>query len=248
VGPIRRLGRTDLDLTAVGFGSQRTDSADLIRSALDQGVNHIETSPFYFKSDLIRRVIEGRRDSVHLFVAFFPLANVQGTDSYSQLLRRTFEETLRDLGTDHIDVFLWHGADEPEHIVDNEGVELMLRWRDEGKIRWCGASFHSNQDRMLAQVADVDLYDVALVAFNQSSPHSHRRAVAEAARRGVGIIAMKTQSPHYNDPERGTIGDAPDHREALAWVLGQEGITAAIPGMTTANQLALNLRVMRGES
>ena len=53
---------------------------------------------------------------------------------------------------------------------------------------------------------------------------------------------MKTQSPNYL--QTATIGDAPDHRKALSWVLSKDYITAAIPGMTTRNQVDLNLQTM----
>jgi diketogulonate reductase-like aldo/keto reductase len=70
-------------------------------------------------------------------------------------LPNQFEQTLRDLGTDHSDVFLWH---HPGGTVNNlelslkesqalvaagERVDLMLKWKKEGKIRWCGVTTHS---------------------------------------------------------------------------------------------------------
>jgi aryl-alcohol dehydrogenase-like predicted oxidoreductase len=54
---------------------------------------------------------------------------------------------------------------------------------------------------------------------------------------------MKTQSPNYTDGE-GAIGKAPDHGQALSWVLSKGYITAAIPGMTTREQVDLNLKTM----
>jgi aryl-alcohol dehydrogenase-like predicted oxidoreductase len=54
---------------------------------------------------------------------------------------------------------------------------------------------------------------------------------------------MKTQSPNYVDGEA-QIGNAPDHRQALSWVLSKDYITAAIPGMTTRSQVDLNLKTL----
>ena len=51
---------------------------------------------------------------------------------------------------------------------------------------------------------------------------------------------MKTQSPNYLNTA--TIGDAPDHRQALNWVLSKDYLTAAIPGMTARSQVDLNLK------
>jgi len=82
-----------------------------------------------------------------------------------------------------------------------------------------------------------------VVAFNYKSPKEIAKAMQEASRKGIGLIAMKTQSPNYLDGEA-TIGDAPDHRQALNWVLSKDYITAAIPGMTTRSQVDLNLKIM----
>jgi hypothetical protein len=84
---------------------------------------------------------------------------------------------------------------------------------------------------------------MAVVALNYKSPKRVVRAVEDAAAKGVGLIAMKTQSPNYLAGE--TLGDAPDHRKALEWVLAKNYVTAAIPGMTTREQADLNVAVMR---
>ena len=162
-------------------------------------------------------------------------------------IEKQFEMTLRDLGTDYIDVFLWKQDPDIEKISKGRDVDLMLKWKSQGKIKYCGVTLHENQP-LLQYLASSDIYDVAVVAFNYNSPPTHIQAVEEAAKKGVGIIAMKTQSPNYNlQKEDGSypIGDAPDHREALSWVLRKSYITAAIPGMTTREQVDLDIQVMR---
>lgn len=115
----------------------------------------------------------------------------------------------------------------------------MLKWRQQGKLRWCGITTHSEQPEWLKFVTESKLYDVAVVAFNYNSPKEIARAMQEASAKGVGLIAMKTQSPNY--VQKTVLGDAPDHAKALNWVLSKPYITAAIPGMTTRSQLDLNL-------
>ena len=72
----RKLGRTDLVLSPLGFGAQHTRDSDLIRHALDQGVNLIETAFAYGfgkagnSCQCIGKAIAGKRDSVCLAVAF----------------------------------------------------------------------------------------------------------------------------------------------------------------------------------
>jgi len=255
---LRRLGKTDLMLSSVGFGAQRTRDADLIRYALDQGMTHIETAWGYGfgrpgnSCECIGKAIAGRRDSVCLAVAYEAAA----PPTSKAWLPNQFEQTLRDLGTDRIDVFLWHhpGGGSINNsqltveqsqalIAAGERTDLMLKWKKEGKIRWCGVTTHSEQPQWLSFVVASGLYDVAVVAFNYKSPMAVAQAMQEASQKGIGLIAMKTQSPNYLDGEA-TIGNAPDHREALKWVLSKDYITAAIPGMTTRSQVDLNLKTM----
>ena len=249
---LRRLGKTGLRLSPVGFGAQRTRDSDLIRYALDQGVNHIETSWLYGfgrpgnSCECVGKAIAGRRDSVCLAVAY-----LAGPRPESKMaLPHQFEESLRDLRTDYIDVFLWH------HPADNKltlkegqslitagpAVDLMLKWKAEGKVRWCGLTTHSEQAEWLKFAVESKLYDVAVVALNYQSPKAVARSMQEAWRKGLGLLAMKTQSPNYMNGE--VIGDAPDHRKALDWVLSKGYVTAAIPGMTTRSQVDLNLKTM----
>ncbi len=255
---LRRLGKTGLMLSPVGFGAQRTRDADLIRYALDQGMNHIETAWSYGfgrpgnSCECIGKAIAGRRDSVCLAVAYEAAPRPES----KAWLANQFEQTLRNLGTDHIDIFLWH--DQSGQIANNhqttfkenqalvaggDRVDLMLQWKKAGKIRFCGLTTHFEQSECLKFAQQSQHYDVAVVAFNYKSPAAIAKALDEASRKGIGLIAMKTQSPHYLDGEA-TIGDAPDHRAALSWVLSKDYITAAIPGMTTRSQVDLNLKTM----
>ena len=254
---LRRLGRTGLMLSAVGFGAQRTRDADLIRYALDQGMTHIETAWSYGfgrpgnSAECIGKAIAGRRDSVCLAVAY----EAAPPPTSKVWLPHQFEQTLRDLGTDHIDIFLWHhpGGTVNNHeltlsesqalVAAGERVDLMLKWKKEGKLRWCGVTTHGEQTQWLKFVAESGLYDVAVVAFNYQSPKAVAAAMQAAAHQGIGLIAMKTQSPNYLEGEA-AIGSAPDHRAALKWVLTRDYLTAAIPGMTTRSQVDLNLQTM----
>jgi hypothetical protein len=243
---LRQLGRTNLQLTPLGYGAQHTRDSELIRYAIDQGINYIETAWGYGfgkpgnSCESIGKAISGVRDHVHLFVAYMgkaPRTSKAWVDSQ-------FEQTLRDLATDYIDVFLWHQPESIEEITKGDHIDLMQKFKSEGKIRWCGITAHENQEVYLKHLAESSLYDVAVVAFNSNSSAGVTQSIKEAAQKGVGIIAMKTQSPNYNVPPH-TIGDAPDHRKALSWVLSKDYVVGAIPGMTTKEQVDMNVEVMK---
>ena len=255
---LRKLGRTDLVLSPLGFGAHHTRDAELIRSALDRGVNLIETAFAYgfgkagSSCQCIGKAIAGKRDSVCLAVAY----QAEPKPTSKIWIANQFEQTLRDLGTDHIDIFLWHHPgggsinnseltlkESQALVAEGERVELMLKWKQEGKFRWCGITTHSEQPEWLKFVAESKLYDVAVVGFNYKSSGAIVKAMADAAHKGVGLICMKTQSPAYFEGEH-RIGSAPDHQKALNWVLSKPFVTAAIPGMTARTQVEMNLKTM----
>ena len=244
--PLRQLGRTDLKITPVGYGAQHTRDSDLIRYAIDCGINHIETAWGYGygrpgnNCQSIGKAIRGARDNVHLFVAYMGRA----TRKSKAWVGNQFEHTLRDLATDHIDVFLWHQPNSIEEITRGEHIDLMENWKSEGKIRWCGITAHEDQEVYLKHLTESSLYDVAVVAFNSSSSPGLAQSIKEAARKEVGIIAMKSQSPNYNLPPH-TIGDSPDHQKTLSWVLSKDYVTGAIPGMTTKEQVDMNVQIVK---
>ena len=128
-------------------------------------------------------------------------------------------------------------------MAEGERVDLMRKWKQEGKLRWCGITTHSEQPEWLQFVADSKLYDVAVVGFNYKSSGSIVKAMEDASRKEVGLICMKTQSPDYFDGEH-KIGSAPDHRKALNWVLSKQYVTAAIPGMTERSHLEQNVQTL----
>ena len=146
-GRLRKLGKTDLVVSPLGFGAQHTRDADLIRFALDQGVNLIETAWAYGFGKphnscvCIAKAIAGRRDSVCLAVAY----QAEPKPTSKIWIVNQFEQTLRDLQTDHIDIFLWHhpggGSINNSELTLNESqalvasgerVDLMLKWKQEG--------------------------------------------------------------------------------------------------------------------
>ena len=122
-------------------------------------------------------------------------------------LPNQFEQTLRDLGTDHIELFLWHHPgggsinngqltlqQSQELVVAGERVDLMLKWKNEGKVRWCGVTAHSEQVEWLKLVAESRLYDVAVLAFKlQQFPGGSSGA--------AGSLASWRRLDRNEDPE-----------------------------------------------
>jgi predicted aldo/keto reductase-like oxidoreductase len=124
-----------------------------------------------------------------------------------------------------------------------ETREALLTLKKQGKVRFFGVTTHKNQPEVLnALVDDKDrFFDTCLVAYNFESSKETGIAIERAAKAGVGIIAMKTQAGGYKTEAMGSISP---HQAALKWVLQNQHVTMAIPGMKDMAQLAEDVAVM----
>lgn len=161
------LGHSDLSVHPIGLGcmgmSQFYGVADddastaTIRTALDLGVDFLDTSDVYGASDitwgvpirgfghneeLIGRAIAGRRDDVVLATKFAAKINSERTgiaiDGHPEYVRAACEASLRRLRTDVIDVYYYHRLDPTVPIEDTVGA--MSQLVNEGKARAVGLS------------------------------------------------------------------------------------------------------------
>ena len=236
----RTLGRTGMEITVVSFGAMLTPEPEVIRVALERGVNYIDTARKYMSGkneEIVAKAIKGMRNRVYLATKTLPESTGKAE------IVRDVEASLKALGTDHIDVVQLHHLTGRERIFLPETREALATLKRQGKVRFCGVTTHKNQVEVLNALAeDRDrFFDTCLVAYNFKSDPETGAAIARAARAGIGIIAMKTQAGGYQTEALGRISP---HQAALKWVLQNPAVTAAIPGMKDLSQLRENIAVM----
>ncbi len=236
----RTLGRTGLKITVVSFGAMLTPEHEVIRAALDLGVNYIDTARRYMNGrneEVVARAIKGVRDK--LYVA----TKIKPSSSTKKEVFEDVETSLSKLGTDHIDVIQMHNLTRAGQILAPEVREAFLQLRKQGKVRFFGVTTHTNQAEVMnALVDDPDrFFDTVLVAYNFKSGREIHDAIARAAGAGIGVVAMKTQAGGY---EASALGSLSPHQAALRWVLQNPHVTAAIPGMKDMSHLREDLSVM----
>jgi predicted aldo/keto reductase-like oxidoreductase len=122
-------------------------------------------------------------------------------------------------------------------------MNALVKVKEQGKARFIGTSTHADEPNVIRATVDAKVYDVVLTAYNFALERREKikEAIAYAAKKGVGVIAMKTQGGRRLQ-EEGEVEI--DHRSALKWVLEDENVCTTIPGMTTFEQLETNLSVM----
>lgn len=235
--PLRTLGRTGLKVTAVSFGAMVCSDAEVIRYALDKGVNLIDTADCYMggqNEKIVGEAIKGRRDAL-VIATKVHIGTVEA-------MRKSVEKSLSSLKTDRIDILQIHGVSTQAEVKNETARELFTSLKKEGKIRFAGVTTHSGQMEVLKAVSEDGFYDTVLVAANFQSPPALFEQVAAAADRGVGIIGMKTQNGGY----RGNPYNSSPHAAALRFMLEKRGVHTAVPGMSNVKMVDENLKALEG--
>jgi len=225
----RTLGRTGLKVTTVGMGVMNCSDPAVLLRAFDLGINFYDTADCYMwgrNEEMVGKAFQGKRDKV------FIQTKVHQDDE--KKMRASVERSLRRLKTDTIDVLIWHNLHSPEEVSDKRYVEFMATMKREGKARFTGFSAHNNMASLLMEAAKGGDQEVALVSYNFTHSRKLKEAVAMAARSGIGIVAMKTQAGGYKKEKMGGLNP---HQAALKYVLMDQHVTTAVPGVTTTEEI-----------
>ncbi len=255
----RTLGRTNLRIPIVSFGVMNSDSPDLIKRALDRGINHLDTAHGYLRGNserVIGEVLErgGNRDKVYVATkmrfardnqkaVFLPRGSAREPGATEENLFEQLETSLKRLRTDYVDILYLHSCYSPQMATYEPLMNALVKVKKQGKARFIGTSTHTDMVNVIKATVDAEVYDVVLTAYNyvQEEKEAVRKAIRYAAEKGVGVVAMKTQGGRrlQQDPDVEI-----NHQAALKWVLNDENVCTTIPGMTTFEQLDLNMGVM----
>ena len=118
---------------------------------------------------------------------------VEGSRAFRETIVGSLEASLRRLGVDHVDLLMCpHGADAPEEVENEEMLDTLLALKRQGKARHLALSAHNDPAGILEAAARVRVHDAALVAYNVVNGAHVEDAIAQAARSGMGLLAMKT--------------------------------------------------------
>jgi aryl-alcohol dehydrogenase-like predicted oxidoreductase len=231
--PIRPLGNTGVTVPLVGYGTaplgkeqiSRARAVRCLNHAIDAGITYIDTSPDYGSEPHVGAVMQRRRDEVFL-------ATKVNKRSRSGVLEE-LQQSLQRLQTDHVDLIQIHAvntwADLEQALAPDGAVAGLEEAREQGMARHIGITGHARPE-LLAQALDRYPFDTVLVALGMadrlvSSPET--TVLPIAARKGVGVIAMKTLGH----------GCFRSRDLALRYALGQQEVSLAIVGMDSPTQI-----------
>ena len=258
----RKLGKTDLKISDISFGSGATSDAESVRYALDRGVNYFDTAESYplgfpgVAERTIANGIAGRRDEVVLGSKTQAKVNER-----RGVLMKRLEASLRRLRTDRIDIYFNHAVNDLARLENPEWYEFTSRAKKQGKIRYVGMSGHGGHLlECLDRAIDQDLVDVFLAAYNfGSDPKFYEkftrnfdlvanqkglpRVLEKAKAKGVGVLVMKTlMGAKLNDMRPYEWGGATYAQAAFRWVLSNPNVDALVVSMKSNSQIDEYLR------
>lgn len=251
-----RLGRTELQVSDISFGSSRLRSGEehLVEHAMAAGINYIDTAESYTRGQsetVLGNAIKGRRDQVHLVSK--TLTN-RGTSAATMM--RDLEGSLRRLQTDYIDIYMNHAVNRVDTVGNPEWQVFVEKAREQGKIRFTGISGHAGHlVECLDYAIDNNLADVVLVGYNfGQDPAFYEgltrgfdriatlpdlpRVLSKAKQHDIGVVAMKTlMGARLNDMRPYENAGATFAQAAFSWTLSNPDVDALIVSMTDIDQI-----------
>jgi len=252
--PTRPLGRTGREVSLFGLGGEgvlrthgrQREAVAVIHTALDAGVTYFDTAPAYDSSlDYYGAALAQRDLGAGEARGSFVLASKTADRSRDGSLR-ILDDTLKRLGTDYLDTWQLHDLrtrDELDRIFAKDGaIEALKLARSQGRIRYCGLTGHHDPAILLEAMRRFD-FDTALVSLN---PADGQRlpfiptVLADAANRGMGVIAMKCSA-------QGAMlaGGAFSMGDCMGYTLSLPGVSNVIVGCKTPDEVTANAAFVR---
>ncbi|UCE41515.1 MAG: aldo/keto reductase [Candidatus Aminicenantes bacterium] len=246
----RTLGKTGIKLPIVSMGTY--DATGVTNLALDAGIVHIDTSADYNEGNderMFGQVIKNRpHDSIVIGTSigmwqFRQAEQIKNAISVEKL-REYIEGSLERLDMDTIDIYYLGGVQHKEIAEHEPYLKVLTEYKKAGKLRFLGVTTHKNEPEIIRAATDSGVYDVILTAYNfrKTNRDEIKEAVAYAAGKGMGIVAMKTQAGVYWDTREKK--KMINMKAALKWALQDENIHTAIPSFKNSDQLYEALSVM----
>lgn len=241
----RKLGRTSLDVSAIGLGTEHLEQSretrdEVLRTAVEAGVNYVDL--LYVETDYwedFGPVLRPYRNNLVLAVHWG-----SGPRYDLDFCQHTFANILSRVGNDYVEVAMMTMVDEEGRWDGwvHESLEHLRRYQEQGHVGYVGGSAHDTSIAIQAVnsgLLDVLMFPVNMVGHSDEENGALYQACVE---QGVGLVAMK---PYHG----GTLFFA-DGRptgitptQCLSYVLSLP-VSTTVPGVKNAKELGATLHYL----
>ena len=263
----RQLGKSTLQISRIGFGAmslrtQETDTQQLLYAAIDKGVNFLDTADLYDKGlneAAIGQALQNRRKEIILATKVGNQWRQDGSgwdwNPRKAYIIKAVEESLKRLQTDYIDLYQLHGGTIDDPI--DETIEAFEQLQRQGKILYYGIS--SIRPNVIREYVHRSNMVSVMMQYSLLDRRAEESCLPLLLEHHVGILARGTvaggllvnkPAKDYLAHDLATVLRAKEAIHdmsgelkntasiAIRFALQQAGITAAIIGIRTPEQLA----------
>ncbi len=196
----KTLGRTGLEVTNLGYGAMEIrgeprgrevsdeDAGAILNAVLDAGINFIDTSIDYGRSEeLIGEHISHRRSEFYLASKCGCAATPEAAGEHiftRENIVAGVEQSLKRMRTDHLDIVQFHSSPSKTTLDDEDAIQTLLDLKEQGKIRFLGSSSTLPN---LADHVGMGVFDEFQIPYSGLS-REHENWITRAADAGIGIV------------------------------------------------------------
>ena len=247
--PKKALGRTGVQVSAMGLGgyhlgSAETDQAamEIVAKAFDHGVRFFDNAWEYhdgLSEERLGKALRGKRDQA------FVMTKVCTHGRDKKVAMRMLEESLRRLQTDHLDLWQIHEVvydNDPDLIFAPDGAaEALAAAKQQGKVRFVGFTGHKDPEihlKMLSHDFPFDTVQMPLNCCDATFRSFETHVLPEATRRGIAVLGMKSLGGSGELVRHGAVTPEQGLRYAMSLP-----VATTISGVDTLQVLEQNLKV-----
>jgi len=191
--PKRKLGKTGVEVSCLGLGTNKLDNQIILRRAIDMGVTCWDTAHSYVGGNSEREIGKLLSKSPELRKKLFLITKASFAKTIEQK-EKYLHESLERMNTDYIDLYyVIHGLSEPA-LLTNELKQWVESIKKRGLVRFVGFSTHSNMPQCLTAAVKVGWIDALTTSYNFRLMQSDEMtaAVETCHKAGVGLLTMKS--------------------------------------------------------
>jgi aryl-alcohol dehydrogenase-like predicted oxidoreductase len=202
----QKLGNSDLNITAIGFGAwaigggdwafawgsqDDRDSVASINEAIDLGINWIDTAAVYglgHSEEVVAKALEGKSQRPYVFTKCGRIWDAKkqiGKSLKAASIRAECEASLKRLKADVIDLYQIHWPEPDEDL--EEGWQTMLDLKKEGKVRWVGVSNFSAEQ--MARASKLGPITSLQPPYSLIRPEVEASILPHCQKHNIGVIA-----------------------------------------------------------